>query len=323
MRVVVLAGGRSSEHDVSLASGESVVAGLTSAGHETELVELSRDGAWRLGGEDLSLTPGGGLLGADAVFPVLHGPFGEDGTVQGLLELLDVAYVGSGVLASAACMDKVVFKDLMAQAGLPQVAYRLVLDGRATDDVAALEFPCWVKPARLGSSVGIARATGPAELRSAIADATLHDSRVIVEASASGVEVECAVLGGTADAEVSEPGEIVLLGGSGWYDHAAKYTPGGMELIVPARISTVARDRVRELAATAFRAVGCSGLARADFFVDRDHVLLNELNTMPGFTSTSVYGKLWEASGLSYPDLCDRLVRIACERHATQRALRF
>lgn len=323
MRVVVLAGGRSSEHDVSLASGDSVVAGLTDAGHETELVELSRDGSWRLGGEELSLTPGGGLLGADVVFPVLHGPFGEDGTVQGLLELLDVAYVGSGVLASAACMDKVVFKDLMAQTGLPQVAYGLVVDGTPAGDLAALGFPCWVKPARLGSSVGIARATDDEELRSAIAEATLHDWRVIVEASASGAEVECAVLGSTADPSVSEPGEIVLSGGSDWYDHAAKYTPGGMELVVPARISPAARERVRDLAATAFRAVGCSGLARADFFVDGDHVLLNELNTMPGFTATSVYGKLWEASGLSYPDLCDRLVRIARERHAAQRALRF
>ena len=146
---------------------------------------------------------------------------------------------------------------------------------------------------------------------------------MIVEASAPGIEVECAVLGDTASPEASEPGEIVLLGDADWYDHAAKYTPGGMELVVPARISAPARERVRELATTAFRAAGCSGLARADFFVDGDTVLLNELNTMPGFTTTSVYGKLWEATGLPYPDLCDRLVQIACARHAAQRALRF
>jgi D-alanine-D-alanine ligase len=323
MRVVVLAGGRSSEHDVSLASGASVLEGLAQAGHETVLVELARDGTWALDGEELTLAPGRGLLGADAVFPVLHGPFGEDGTVQGLLELLDVAYVGSGVLASAACMDKVVFKDLMAQAGLPQVAYRLVLDGAAGADVAGVGFPCWVKPARLGSSVGIARALDAAQLDAAVREATLHDSRVIVEADASGIEVECAVLGDTASPEASEPGEIVLLGDSDWYDHAAKYTPGGMDLVVPARISAIARERLRALAVEAFRAAGCSGLARADFFVDGDEVLLNELNTMPGFTATSVYGKLWEATGLPYPDLCNRLVQIAVARHEAQRALRF
>jgi D-alanine-D-alanine ligase len=323
MRVVVLAGGRSSEHDVSLASGASVLEGLAGAGHETELVELGRDGLWRQGGEELALTPGRGLLGADAVFPVLHGPFGEDGTVQGLLELLDVPYVGSGVLASAACMDKVVFKDLMAQAGMPQVAYRLVLDGQAGSAFAEIGAPCWVKPARLGSSVGIARADDAASFEEAVAEATAHDARVIVEASAPGLEIECAVLGPTHEPRASEPGEIVLRGGSGWYDHEAKYTPGGMELVVPARISGSARERVRELAVQAFRGAGCSGLARADFFVDGEDVLLNELNTMPGFTATSVYGKLWEASGLAYHELCDELVQIAVARHEAQRALRF
>ena len=319
----MLAGGRSSEHDVSLASGASVLEGLAQAGHETLLVELARDGTWSHDGEELALSPGRGLLGADAVFPVLHGPFGEDGTVQGLLELLDVAYVGSGVLDSAACMDKVVFKDLMAQAGLPQVGYRLVLDGAAGPDLTELGFPCWVKPARLGSSVGIARALDPAQLEAAVREATLHDSRVIVEANATGIEVECAVLGETADPAASEPGEIVVLGDSDWYDHAAKYTPGGMELVVPARISAPARERLRAMAVEAFRAAGCSGLARADFFVDGDEVVLNELNTMPGFTATSVYGKLWEATGLPYPELCDRLVQIARARHEAQRALRF
>ena len=323
MRVVVLAGGRSSEHDVSLASGASVLGGLESAGHETELVQLERDGSWRVEGEQLALTPGRGLLGADVVFPVLHGPFGEDGTVQGLLELLDVAYVGSGVLASAACMDKVVFKDLMAQAGMPQVAYRLVQNGVAGNAFEQIGAPCWVKPARLGSSVGIARADDAASFAAGVAQATEHDARVIIEASAAGLEIECAVLGPTDAARASEPGEIVLGSGSQWYDHAAKYTPGGMELVVPARISETARARVCELAVESFRAAGCSGLARAGFFVDGDDVLLNELNTMPGFTATSVYGKLWEASGLPYAELCDELVQIAAGRHQAQQALRF
>ena len=322
MKVAVLGGGRSSEHDVSLASAASVADGLNAAGHEVVRVDLRRDGSWADGDEELLLQPGRGLLGADVVFPVLHGPFGEDGTVQGLLELLGVPYVGSGVLASAACMDKVVFKDLMAQAGgLSQVDYWLVDEPGAQPD--GVTYPCWVKPSRLGSSVGIGRVTDASGLGPAIAEAMRHDSRVIIEANATGLEIECAVLGHTTTPQVSEPGEIVLKTESGWYDYEAKYTPGGMELVVPARISASARDRVRELAARAFRAAGCSGLARADFFVDGETVVLNELNTMPGFTQTSVYGKLWAASGLAYPQLCDRLVQIAVERAAAERALAF
>ncbi len=329
MRIAVLAGGRSSEHDVSLASGASVREGLLRAGHEVLWVELDRDGTWRHDGGELMLHPGRGLLGADAVFPALHGPFGEDGSVQGLLELLDVAYVGSGVLASAACMDKVVFKDLMAHAGIPQVAYVGVDDGRWRDEpqavaaeVAALGLPVFVKPARLGSSVGIVRVAAAQGLAAALEEAFRHDPRAIVEAAAPGLEIECSVAGHTTGAQASEPGEIVVLRSAspgGWYDYEAKYTAGGMELVVPARISASARDRVRELAVRAFRESGCSGLARADFFVDGETVLLNELNTMPGFTETSVYGKLWDATGVPYPDLCDRLVRIAVERHAAER----
>jgi D-alanine-D-alanine ligase len=317
VRVAVLAGGRSSEHDVSLSSAASVREGLVAAGHDVTWVELGRDGSWSSEGEEVELRAGGGLLGADAVFPALHGPFGEDGTVQGLLELLDVAYVGSGVLASALCMDKVIFKDVMGRAGLPQVAY-WSLDaaaGVALADPSVVSYPCWVKPARLGSSVGIARVDAPGELEAAIEAAAAHDPRVIVEASARGIEVECSVLGPTDAPQASQPGEILLAGGEdGWYDYEAKYSPGGMELVVPARISGAARERVRELAVTAFRLAGCSGLARADFFVDGEDVLLNELNTMPGFTQTSVYGKLWDHSGVAYPELCDRLVRIAVER---------
>jgi D-alanine-D-alanine ligase len=326
VRVAVLAGGRSSEHEVSLDSAASVREGLVAAGHDVTVVDLARDGSWSSDGEEVALRAGGGLLGADVAFPVLHGPFGEDGTVQGLLEVLDVPYVGSGVLASALCMDKITFKDVMGRSGLPQVPY-WSLDGAAgvaLADLSAVTYPCWVKPARLGSSVGIARVDAPGELEAAIEAAAAHDPRVIVEASATGIEVECSVLGPTDAPEASQPGEILLAGGEdGWYDYEAKYAPGGMELVVPARISDAARERVRELAVTAFRLAGCSGLARADFFVDGEEVLLNELNTMPGFTQTSVYGKLWDHSGVPYPELCDRLVRIAVERFERERLRLF
>jgi D-alanine-D-alanine ligase len=324
MRVAVLSGGRSSEHEVSLESAAAVAGGLAEAGHEVVSIELAREGTWHSDGAEVELRAGRGLLGADVAFPVLHGPMGEDGTVQGLLELLDVAYVGSGVLASALCMDKVLFKDVMARAGLPQVGY-WSLDVEARVEVGADEvtFPCWVKPARLGSSVGISRVDRPGDLEAAIALAAQHDPRVIVEATAAGIEVECSVLGPTDAPQASQPGHIHLCAGAdGWYDYEAKYTPGAMELVIPARISDAAHERVRELAITAFRLAGCSGLARADFFVDGDDVLLNELNTMPGQTRTSVYGKLWEASGLAYPDLMDRLVRIGVERFEHQRGYR-
>jgi D-alanine-D-alanine ligase len=328
VRVAVLAGGRSSEHDVSLNSAASVRDGLEAGGHEVLWVELARDGTWHHDDAELHLTPGRGLLGADVAFPVLHGPFGEDGTVQGLLELLDVAYVGSGVLASAVCMDKVLFKDLMAQAGLPQVRYVGVDDERWRSDrevvlaeVEALGFPVFVKPSRLGSSVGIAKVVQVSQLPAALEEAFNHDPRAIVEAMSHGTEVECSVLGHTTRPETSEPGEIVIDGE--WYDYDAKYTPGGMELVVPARISGAARDQVRALGARAFRLAGCSGLARADFFVEGDDVLLNELNTMPGFTRTSVYGKLWTETGLPYPQLVERLCVIARERHAAERGYRF
>jgi D-alanine-D-alanine ligase len=324
VRVAVLAGGRSSEHDVSLDSAAAVREGLTEAGHEVLDVQLQRDGTWWYDGEELALRPGRGLLDSDVVFPVLHGPFGEDGTVQGLLELLDVPYVGSGVLASAGCMDKVVFKDLMAQAGLAQVPYAAVLaPTRETVDVEGLGLPCWVKPARLGSSVGIVKVKAADELEAALDVAFAHDGRVIVEASApeGALEVECSVLGANAAPEVSVAGEIVIQ--SEWYDYEAKYTPGGMELVVPARISPTAAERVRELAAAAFTAAGCSGLARADFFVRGETVLLNELNTMPGQTRTSVYGKLWAASGLEYPQLLTRLCEVGVARFRQERAYQF
>jgi len=299
MRVAVLSGGRSSEHDVSLA-----------------------------GGEELALAAGRGLLGADVAFPVLHGPFGEDGTVQGLLELLDIPYVGSGVLASAICLDKVVAKDLMAQAGIAQVDYAGIRAARweseretVLEELAALGLPVFVKPARLGSSVGIAKVAAGEDLGAALDDAFAHDPWVIVEAMSAGAEVECSVLGSARDARASEPGEIVIA--ADWYDYAAKYEPGGMQLRVPAQVSDGARARLRAMAVEAFERFGCSGLARADFFVEGEHVLLNELNTMPGFTPTSVYAKLWAADGLPYAQLVERLCELALERYAEERSYRY
>ena len=320
MIVAVLSGGRSSEHEVSLASGEAVRGGLAEAGHEVLDVRIARDGTWSLDGAPVVLEPGRGLLGAGCAFPVLHGPFGEDGTVQGLLECLDVPYVGAGVLAAALCMDKVLFKELMARAGIPQVRYAAVRDGDGRPPLDALGLPVFVKPARLGSSVGIAKVGEPGELEGALRTAFGHDPLVIVEAMAGGLEVECSVLGDT-DPVASEPGEITYQ--SDWYDYEAKYTPGGMELVVPARISDPARARVQALAVETFVRVGCSGLARVDFFVDGDEVLVNELNTMPGFTPTSVYAKLWHASGLPYPELVDRLCELAVGRFRRERAYRY
>jgi D-alanine-D-alanine ligase len=317
LKVAVLAGGRSAEHEVSLSSGRAVREGLRAAGHEVLWVQIERDGAWRHEDLPLSVRPGEGLLGVDVVFPALHGPFGEDGTVQGLLETLDVAYVGAGVTASAVCMDKVLFKQLMSVAGVDQVDYVGVREPRwrsaraaVLAELAALGLPVFVKPAHLGSSVGIVKVDAEERLAAALEQAFAHEALVIVEALGEGVEVECGVLG---PAFTSEPGEIVFAGD--WYDYAAKYTPGAMELKIPARISTSARARVKELALEAFAYAGCEGLARVDFFVDGERVLVNELNTMPGFTPTSVYAKLMDASGVAYPELVDRLCRLAIERH--------
>ena len=322
-RVAVLGGGRSSEHEVSLASADSVRRGLQRAGHAVVMIEIGRDGAWRREGHGIALEPGSGFAEAEIVFPVLHGPFGEDGTIQGLLECLDVPYVGAGVLASALCMDKVVFKDLMAHAGVPQVDYRGVGEDQYRADpyavragLASLGLPVFVKPARLGSSVGIVRVAQADQLASALATAFEHDPLAIVEAASMGLEVECSVLGNSAPT-ASHPGEVLLAAGeAGWYDYEAKYSPGGMQLIVPARLPQHVRERVRELAVETFLRVGCSGLARVDFFVEGEAVLVNELNTIPGFTETSVFARLFEASGISYPELLDRLVSLALERHA-------
>ncbi len=314
-RVVVLQGGRSSEHEVSLASAESVVAALRERGHEVGTVELARGANW-LPDEATATAIGA----ADVVFPVLHGPFGEDGSVQGLLELAGAAYVGAGVTASALCMDKDLFKCVLRDHEIPVTRNITLRSGDAA--VNPFGYPVFVKPARLGSSVGISKAHDEDELRAAVALAFEHDEKVLVEEFVSGIEVEVGVLGND-DPTVSLPGQIVVTSNE-WYDYAAKYDEGEMELVVPPKVSAAQVSRVRELALRAFVAAECEGMARADMFVrDDGEVLVNELNTIPGFTSTSVYAKLFEASGLPYGELLERLIALALERHERRRSLRY
>jgi len=333
VRVAVLLGGRSSEHDISLASARSVLEALDPERYDTVSVAIGRDGRWELGtGENgttaetlpvpTSKVPA--TLGeVDVVFPVLHGPFGEDGTVQGLLELAGVPYVGAGVLGSALAMDKDVFKAVMRDRGVP-VTRNITL--RQGDPPAnPFGFPVFVKPARLGSSVGISKARDEEELAAAVELAFRHDEKVLVEEFVDGIEVECGVLG-NEHPEASLPGQIDShsFSGEDWYDYSAKYDEGGMDLVIPPRLPEETIERVRDLAVQAFVAGECEGMARVDFFVRPDgEVLVNELNTIPGFTATSVYAKLFEASGVPYPELVDRLVQLALERHERRSRLRY
>jgi D-alanine-D-alanine ligase len=308
---------------VSLSSAAAVREGLEDGGHDVVTIEIGReDGRWTCLGEPVVLDPGRAPLDAEIVFPVLHGPFGEDGTVQGLLETLDVPYVGAGVLASALCMDKAVFKDLMASRALPQVEYAAVREGVDPDElVERIGLPLFVKPARLGSSVGISKVGIASELAPALALSFSHDPVAIVERMATGIEVECSVIG-NREPLASTPGEIVAH--ADWYDYEAKYTPGGMDLIVPPRLDSDVIERVRELAVEVYRSVGCSGFARADFFVeDGNRVLINELNTIPGFTQTSGFPKMFDASGLPFTKLLDRLLELGLGRYREERAYRF
>ena len=333
LRVAVLAGGRSSEHEISLASARSVVEALDPERYETQTIEIGRDGAWALppaSGTAAIPQAGGTLpiptrstvsaLGAvDVVFPILHGPFGEDGTVQGLLELAGVPYVGAGVTASALCMDKDLFKAVLRDRGIP-VAPNITL--RPGDAVAnPFGYPVFVKPARLGSSVGISKTRAFEELEAAVALARRHDDKVLVEEFQPGVEVEVGVLG-NRDPIASVVGEIVAH--AEWYDFDAKYADGGMDLIIPARLPLETVERVRQLAIESFIATDCEGMARVDFFVRPDgEVVVNELNTIPGFTSTSVFAKLFAESGIPYAKLLDRLVELALERHERRRGLAY
>ena len=325
MKVAVLSGGRSSEHEISLASGAAVRAGLAEGGHDAVDVQISRAGEWSLGdsGSSIILTPGGGLLECDVVFPVLHGPYGEDGTIQGMLELAGVPYVGSGVLGSAAGMDKPTMKKIFAHHNLPQVAWVAFTrkqwekgrEGLAKEVEDSLGYPCFVKPANLGSSVGIRKAEDAGELGEAIDDAARLDRRIIVEEGIDAREIEVSVLG-NEDPEVSVPGEIVIKNND-FYDYEAKYVEGGMELVAPAPIPDETAREIRRIASSAFGAIDAAGMARVDFFLERgtDRLLLNEINTIPGFTPTSVYAELWATSGLPYEQLLDRLVELALERH--------
>jgi D-alanine-D-alanine ligase len=337
LRVAVLMGGRSSEHEISVASARSVLESLDPDRYEVRSIEIARDGRWeltsraeqaRLGTRDSEKLPvplngqPAPLGDVDVVFPVLHGPFGEDGTVQGFLELAGVAYVGAGVTASALCMDKDLFKAVMRDKGIPVVDSVTVLARHRDQAENPFGFPVVVKPARLGSSVGISIAKTPEEFSRALDLAFEHDEKVLVEEHCAGVEVECSVLG-NEEPIASIPGEIVPLV-SEWYDYKAKYQEGGMDLVVPPRLDEATIGRVQELAVAAFVASDCEGMARVDFFVSEDgNVLVNELNTIPGFTSTSVYAKLFEASGISYRELLDRLVELALERRDRRERLKY
>jgi D-alanine-D-alanine ligase len=345
IRVAVVAGGRSSEHEISLASARSVLEALDPERYETTTIAIGRDGRWAIGpgrgetGEELTLLEGESVpvtqslpvladskpaaaIGAvDVVLPVLHGPFGEDGTVQGLLELANVPYVGAGVAASALCMDKDLFKAVLRDRGIPVARNATVRLGDEIDN--PFGYPVFVKPARLGSSVGISKAHDEAELERAVALARRHDEKVLVEEFVRGVEVECSVLGNIDTPPIASlVGEIVAH--AEWYDYSAKYDEGGMDLIVPARIPDESARRVQDLSVQAFVASECEGMGRVDCFV-REHgeVVINELNTIPGFTSTSVYAKLFEASGIAYPELLERLVQLALERHERRSRLQY
>ncbi len=343
VRVMVVFGGRSREHEVSLASARAIMEALEGR-HEVVPVGITRSGRWISSGDPMrelesggeQITDGSGpparteeklpaatLGSVDVVFPVLHGPYGEDGTIQGMLELAGIPYVGSGVLASAVGMDKLTMKKIFAHHGLPQVEW-LGLTRKEWEEAGknwirhiedSLGYPCFVKPANLGSSVGINKAEDAGELRAALDEAAEFDRRLIVEAGVDAREIEVSVLG-NEEAEVSVPGEIVVKKKE-FYDYEAKYSEGGMELVVPAAVPDEVVAEIGRIARTAYAAIDAAGMARVDFFLERGtgRLLINEINTIPGFTPTSVYSRLWAASGLPYEELLDRLIELALERH--------
>ena len=347
---MVVFGGRSGEHEVSLASARAITRALENSGrYEVVPVGITREGRWISSGEamrelesegyylpdgsnlDISGPPAStteklpaGLSSVDVVFPVLHGPYGEDGTIQGMLELAGVPYVGSGVLGSAAGMDKPTMKKIFAHHNLPQVRWVAMTSTQweknreawIEEIESSLGYPCFVKPANLGSSVGIGKAENAEELGDAFDTASHFDRRIIVEEGVDAREIEVSVLG-NEEPEVSVPGEIVVKK-AGFYDYEAKYVEGGMELVAPAPIPEQTTEEIRHIAATAYEAIDAAGMARVDFFLERgtDRLLLNEINTIPGFTPTSVYAELWATSGLPYEKLLDRLILLALERHS-------
>ncbi|MBE3589595.1 MAG: D-alanine--D-alanine ligase [Firmicutes bacterium] len=364
IRVAVLFGGRSGEHEVSLQSAASILRALDRERFEPVPIGITKEGRWLLpadaaraleeglasmegrylafrpepgarggliavDGPDGGAAGGPGLVDVDVVFPVLHGTYGEDGTVQGLLELAGIPYVGSGVLASALAMDKAMQKDLFRQKGIPVPDYTLVRARELETDfegvVRRLEegfaYPMFVKPANLGSSVGITKAHDRAELAAGLRLAAQYDRRLVVEEAIDGREIECSVLG-NEEPVASLPGEVVP--GHEFYDYEAKYIDDSSRLIIPAELDAATTARIQELAVQSFLALDASGLARVDFFLERrtGRVLVNEVNTMPGFTRISMYPKLWEASGLPYTELLTQLIELAFERHRARAALR-
>jgi len=357
--VGILFGGRSGEHDVSLQSAASVINALDPAKYEIVPIGITHEGHWRVGSGALQLlaevletgapvtpsadptgpkllplasahSPTKELPSLDVVFPVLHGTFGEDGTVQGLLELADVSYVGAGVLASATGMDKDVMKRLFRDAGLPVVPWELILraDWESHPGIVrkriekGLRYPLFVKPVNMGSSVGISKVHDRRELAAALNLAAQFDRKLLVENGIDAREIECSVLGNDHP-QASVPGEVVPV--NEFYDYEAKYIKEGSELVIPARLTARQIKQVREVAIRAFQAVDGAGMGRVDFLLDRKtgKVYLNEINTIPGFTSISMYPKLWEASGLPYPRLLDRLIELALERHWEKSRTRF
>jgi D-alanine-D-alanine ligase len=353
LRVGIIYGGRSGEHEISVVSAASIFKHLDRARYDAVPVLIAKSGQWVLGGrapevlnaaavgdaragEGLQPTePSAAVAGSgfDVIFPVLHGPYGEDGTVQGLLELANIPYVGAGVLGSAVGMDKAVMKTLFAAAGLPIVPHLTVLRREWDKDKASiarraadhLRFPMFVKPANLGSSVGISRATSDADLGAAMELAFQFDRKAVVEAAVPNTrEIECAVLGND-EPDASVPGEVIVMHRDGFYSYDAKYLdPAGASWKIPADIPAATAERVRRVSVEAFRALELSGMARVDFLLDGKggDLFLNEVNTIPGFTAISMYPKMWEASGLTYPALLDRLIALALERHQEKQRLR-
>jgi D-alanine--D-alanine ligase len=359
IRVAVVFGGRSSEHAISCLTAGSVMAAIDKERYEIVPVGIARDGRWVLASEQrlviedgrlpevtgdgqtlaLPFDPAGnGLVviepgqvpralgDVDVVLPLLHGPYGEDGTIQGLLELAGVRYVGAGVFASAASMDKGFMKVIWEGAGLPVGPYVVVGDRRwrrerkrVVDEIKELGWPVFVKPARAGSSMGISRVQAEADLETAVEAAREHDRKVIVEAAVEGRELECGVLEGLDDepAEASLPAEVRVGSGHDYYDFEAKYLDEGLRLDIPPDLPPAVIEEVRKLSVRAFEALDCEGLARVDFFYTSDgRVILNEINTMPGCTPASAFPKMWAATGLDYPALVDRWIRTAMRRPA-------
>jgi len=317
LKVAVLCGGRTGEHDVSLRSAESVIAAMDPERYEVRRIFITKDGRW----QPRAITPEpGGNPGIDVVFPVLHGTFGEDGTVQGLLELADLPYVGAGVLASSVSMDKDIMKRLMIERGLPVVDYLVVRRGsfRAEDICGRLPFPVFVKPANLGSSVGVSKAKTCEELIQALGLAAQFDRKILIERGITGREFECAVLGND-DPVAALPCEIFP--SRDFYDYEDKYVLNRADAALPADLSPEQTAEVQRLAVACYKAVECEGLARVDFLMEASlgKFFINEINTIPGFTSISMYPKMWEATGLPYP----KLIELALERHRARQATRY